>query len=187
MGENAKGYLRSKIKLPNKNGDNVPVMRVRMRESFSNPIQLKEAQNRFAIPRNNHHIMIYVDESGEYKEEVVSFWEVVQRYSKGESIYWQLKAGEGELVNFLHINDMFLLGMDDLEDNLPITLKVCCESIYIAFKSCRPSTMNFAYKWYVTPLWRRQYNRINNFGDRKTGWKTYNPVKVEIDLIGKYI
>ena len=67
MGENAKGYPRSKIKLPNKNGDNVPVMRVRMRESFSNPIQLKEAQNRFAIPRNNHHIMIYVDESGEYK------------------------------------------------------------------------------------------------------------------------
>ena len=25
---------RSKIKLPNKNGDNVPVMRVRMKESF---------------------------------------------------------------------------------------------------------------------------------------------------------
>ena len=62
--------------------------------------------------------MIYVDETGEYKEEVVSFWEVVQRYSKGESIYRQLKAGEGELVNFLHINDMFLLGLDDVEDNL---------------------------------------------------------------------
>lgn len=28
------------------------------------------------------------------------------------------------------------------------------------------------------------YIRINNFGTRKTGWQTYNPVKVKIDLIG---
>ena len=187
MGENAKGYPRSKIKLPNKNGDNVPVMRVRMRESFSNPIRLKEAQNRFAIPRNNHHIMIYVDESGEYKEEVVSFWEVVQRYSKGESIYRQLKAGEGELVNFLHINDMFLLGMDDLEDNLSYYPEsVLRKHLYRIQKlSTKYYEFRLANK-YVTPSMEApEYIRINNFGDRKTGWKTYNPVKVEIDLIGK--
>ena len=29
-----------------------------------------------------------------------------------------------------------------------------------------------------------EYIRINNFGDKKTGWKTYNPIKVEVDLIG---
>ena len=39
---------------------------------------------------------------------------------------------------------------------------------------------------YVTPSMEApEYIRINNFGDRKTDWKTYNPVKVEIDLIGK--
>ena len=187
MGENAKGYPRSRVKLPNKNGDNVPVMRLRMRESFSNPIQLKEAQNRFAIPRNNHHIMIYVDETGEYKEEVVSFWEVVQRYSKGEPIYRQLKAGEGELVNFLHINDMFLLGMDDLEDNLSYYPEsVLRKHLYRIQKlSTKYYEFRLANK-YVTPSMEApEYIRINNFGDRKTGWKTYNPVKVEIDLIGK--
>ena len=29
-----------------------------------------------------------------------------------------------------------------------------------------------------------EYIRINNFGTRKTGWQTYNLVKVKIDLIG---
>jgi len=30
-----------------------------------------------------------------------------------------------------------------------------------------------------------EYIRINNFGSRKTGWMTYNPVKVNISVIGQ--
>ena len=30
-----------------------------------------------------------------------------------------------------------------------------------------------------------EYIRINNFGDKKTGWKTHNPIKVKVSLIGK--
>jgi len=30
-----------------------------------------------------------------------------------------------------------------------------------------------------------EYIRVNNFGERKTGWNTYNPVKVEVDVIGQ--
>ena len=29
-----------------------------------------------------------------------------------------------------------------------------------------------------------EYIRINNFGNKKTGWKTHNPVKVEVNIIG---
>ena len=29
------------------------------------------------------------------------------------------------------------------------------------------------------------YVRINNFGSRKTGWKTHNPVKVSLNIIGE--
>ena len=29
------------------------------------------------------------------------------------------------------------------------------------------------------------YIRINNFGHRKTGWLTYNPIKVWMNTIGK--
>ncbi|MGA1776919.1 MAG: hypothetical protein ACO39G_07545, partial [Flavobacteriaceae bacterium] len=28
------------------------------------------------------------------------------------------------------------------------------------------------------------YIRINNFGNRKTGWHTFNPIKVKINTIG---
>ena len=30
-----------------------------------------------------------------------------------------------------------------------------------------------------------QYIRINNFGDRKTGWFTYNPYKIEVNSLGE--
>ena len=30
-----------------------------------------------------------------------------------------------------------------------------------------------------------EYIHVNNFGERKTGWNTYNPVKVEVDVIGQ--
>jgi len=30
-----------------------------------------------------------------------------------------------------------------------------------------------------------EYIRINNFGERKTGWLTYNPEKVEVNIVGQ--
>jgi len=30
-----------------------------------------------------------------------------------------------------------------------------------------------------------EYIRINNFGEKKTGWLTYNPVKVEVNIVGQ--
>lgn len=113
--EDDQGFPKTKIKLPNKKGDPVPVQHVRMRESFSNVIQLKEGINRYVVPRNNHHIMIYVDETGNFKEQVVSFWEVIRRYRNNLPTYRQLDAGEGELVNYLHINDMFLMGLEKVD------------------------------------------------------------------------
>ena len=29
-----------------------------------------------------------------------------------------------------------------------------------------------------------EYIRINNFGERKTGWLNYNPEKVEVNIVG---
>ena len=30
-----------------------------------------------------------------------------------------------------------------------------------------------------------EYIRINNFGERKTGWLNYNPEKVEVNIVGQ--
>ena len=58
------------------------------------------------VPRYNHHIMISVD-----GEEVVTFWEAIKRYRKKQSIYRRLESGEGEVLTYLKINDMFYLGL----------------------------------------------------------------------------
>ena len=184
--EDDHGFPTTKVKLPNKKGDPVPVQRIRMRESFSNVIQLKTGKNRYAVPRNNHHIMIYVDETGNFKEQVVSFWEVTRRYRNNLPIYRQLDAGEGELVSYLHINDMFLMGLEKVDENFTYYPKnVLRKHLYRIQKlSTKYYEFRLANKQITSSLEAPEYIRINNFGTRKTGWQTYNPVKVKIDLIG---
>ncbi len=176
-----------KIHLPNyKGGDPVPVYKVRMRESFSNAIQLKEEENRFAIPRNNHHIMIAVDDEGNHTEEVVTFWEVIQRFRRKQLIYRQLAPGEGEVLTYLHINDMFLLGIDNVVEDLHLIPKhVLRKHLYRVQKlSSKYYEFRLANK-YVNPSFEHpEYIRINNFGYKKTGWFTHKPVKVKISLTG---
>ncbi len=108
------GIKRPQIFLPNKNGDPVPVLKVRMKENFSGAEQLKDHVNKWVNPRNNHHVLIYKDKQDELKEDVVTFWTVVERKKQGASIY-QLPLGGKEIVTTLHINDMFLLGLNEDE------------------------------------------------------------------------
>lgn len=185
--EGPDGFPISKIHLDNhKGGDPVPIFKVRMREGFSNSIQLKENENRFAIPRNNHHIMILIDGEGEFKEEVVTFWEAIQRHRKNLPIYRALEAGEEEVVTYLHINDMYLLGIDNVVENLHLIPKhILRKHLYRVQKlSSKYYEFRQANK-YINPSFEYpEYIRINNFGNKKTGWLTYNPVKVKISLTG---
>jgi len=185
--EGPDGFPLSKIHLDNhKGGDPVPIFKVRMREGFSNSIQLKENENRFAIPRNNHHIMILIDGEGEFKEEVVTFWQAIQRYRKNLPIYRALEAGEEVVVTYLHINDMYLLGIDNVVENLHLIPKyILRKHLYRVQKlSSKYYEFRQANK-YINPSFDYpEYIRINNFGSKKTGWLTYNPVKVKISLTG---
>ena len=185
--EGRNGFPITKVHLENhKGGDPVPVYKVRMRESFSNPIQLKENENRYAIPRNNHHIMISVDGEGKYKEEVVTFWEVMQRHRKTQPIYRKLASGEGEVLTYMHINDMFLLGIENVVENLHLIPKhVLRKHLYRVQKlSSKYYEFRLANKFITPSNEYPEYIRINNFGNKKTGWLTHNPVKVKISLTG---
>jgi hypothetical protein len=55
--------------------------------------------------------MISVDGEEVYKEEVVTFWEAIQRYRQKQSIYRRLESGEGKVLTYLKINNMFYLGL----------------------------------------------------------------------------
>ncbi|MFV8359821.1 type II CRISPR RNA-guided endonuclease Cas9 [Flavobacterium sp. LS1P3] len=177
------GVKQPQIFLPNKNGAPVPILKIRMKENIGGAEKLKDNVNQWVNPRNNHHVLIYKDEKGNLKEEVVTFWTVVERKSKGFPTY-QLPAEGKEIVTTLHINDMFLLGLNDDEINWENPdYGVLKEHLYRVQKLT--SGDYFFRKHKSSTVTDDDYKQIRGFGEGKTGWFTFNPIKVKISVSGK--
>ncbi len=182
-----RGAKQPHIFLPNKNGSPVPILKVRVKENIGGAEQLKDNVNQWVNPRNNHHVLIYKDEKGNLKEEISTFWTVVERKRTGDSVY-KLPFDGKEIVTTLHINDMFLLGLN--EDNInwenpdydllkEHLFKVqTLSSIFYEFRLNSDATQNKDTNSNV-------FRRIQSFGDGKTGWRNLNPIKVRISVSGK--
>ncbi|MDX9790485.1 MAG: type II CRISPR RNA-guided endonuclease Cas9 [Candidatus Kapabacteria bacterium] len=181
------GVKQPQIFLPNKKGEPVPVLKVRMKENFSGAEKLKDKINQWVNPRNNHHVLIYKDEKGNLKEEVVTFWTVVERKRNGYPVY-QLPEDGKEIITTLHINDMFLLGLKEEEINWENPdYELLKEHLY---KVQTLSSMFYEFRLSVDATQNKDTNsnifkRIQSFGEGKTGWKNHNPIKVKISVSGK--
>jgi CRISPR-associated endonuclease Csn1 len=181
------GVKQPQIFLPNKNGNPVPVLKVRMKENIGGAEQLKDNSNQWVNPRNNHHVLIYKDDAGNLKEEVVTFWTVVERKRKGFPVY-QLPGDGKAIVTTLHINDMFLLGLteDEIDWEQP-DLALLKAHLY------KVQTLTSGiYEFRLSPDATQKkdtnsdvFKRIQSFGDGKTGWKNHNPIKVKVTVAGK--
>ncbi len=180
---NEDGINQPQIFLPNKNGQPVPILKVRMKENIGGAEKLKEDINQWVNPRNNHHVLIYKDEKGNLKEQVVTFWTVVERRRTGESAY-KLPSDGKEIVTTLHINDMFLLGIKEEEINWEKPdYDVLKEHLFRVQKLT--SGDYFFRKHKSSTIIDLDYKQIRGFGDGKTGWFTFNPIKVKISVSGK--
>lgn len=173
------GIKQPQIFLPNKNGAPVPILKVRMKENFSGAEQLKDNVNQWVNPRNNHHVLIYKDEKGNLKEEVVTFWTVVERKRKGFPTY-QLPVEGKEIVTTLHINDMFLLGLHEDEINWENPdYEVLKEHLYRVQKT---SQNDYSFRYALT-------SSVNNKEEEKRmgvkGIISNNAIKVKISVSGK--
>ena len=180
------GVKQPQIFLPNQNGAPVPILKVRVKENIGGAVKLKTNVNQWVNPRNNHHVLIYKDEKGNLKEEVVTFWTVVERKRTGQSVY-QLPIDGKEIVTTLHINDMFLLGLSEDEINWENPdYKVLKEHLYRVqklsskFYEFRLNT-EASIQQNVLPF----YRRITGYGEGIGGWLTHNPIKVKISVSGK--
>lgn len=180
------GVKQPQIFLPNKNGEPVPILKVRVKENIGGAEKLKQDVNQWVNPRNNHHVLIYKDGKGNLKEEVVTFWTVVERKRTGESAHKLPMDGE-EIVTTLHINDMFLLGLneDEIDWENPdydllrahlYRVQKLSSKFYEFRLNTEASIQNNIQPYYV---------RIQGFGEGKTGWVTFNPIKVKISVSGK--
>lgn len=180
------GIKQPQIFLPNKNGSPVPILKVRMKENIGGAEQLKDNVNQWVNPRNNHHVLIYKDEKGNLKEDVVTFWTVVERKRQAFPVY-QLPESGKEIVTTLHINDMFLLGLNEDEINWE-------EPDYDLIKERLYRVQSLSSKYYefrqsinaesqnkISPI----YEQIRGFSTGKTGWETFNPIKVKVSVSGK--
>lgn len=174
------------IFLPNKNGDPVPVKKVRIREHIGGAEKLKEGINQYVNPRNNHHVLIYKNAQGELKEEVVTFWTAVERKKKGQDVFKLPKDGM-EIVSTLQINDMFLLGLNDSQ----IDWNNLKESYLInhLYRVQKFTSGDYYFRKHTESNLEGKlgeaFEYIKGFGEGKTGWKRFNPIKVIITPSGQ--
>jgi CRISPR-associated endonuclease Csn1 len=180
------GGIHSKVTMPNRRGDDVPVNKVRLCESITNVIQVYDGVNKYVNSRNNHHVLIYKDLEGVFRENVVQFWTAVERKRKKEPLV-QLPEDGQRVITTLQINDCFLMGLSDEDyinlDNL--SKRKIMEHLY---RVQRISTKFYEFRQvYDADIYDTSfpnYIRVLNFGKRKTGWLTYNPKKVFVDNLG---
>jgi CRISPR-associated endonuclease Csn1 len=161
----------------------VPIKKVRIKKVLGKAERVNGNVKQFVDPQNNHHVLIYKDEKGNLKEKVETFWTVVERKKTGESVY-KLPLEGKEIITTLHINDMFLLALNEDEINWENPdYEVLKEHLYRVQKLT--SGDYFFRKHKSSTVTDDDYKQIRGFGEGKTGWFTFNPIKVKISVSGK--
>ncbi len=182
--------LRIQIKrlytLPNKNGEPIPIKKVRVSEEMGNAQQLKPSIKQYVNPRNNHHVVIYKDENNSLNAGITNFWNVVERVKQKDQIYKlpEIHIGEAEpkeLVLTLQENDMFLLELsdDEFKDNIENNSFL---SNYL-YRVQKISDGDYSFRHHLASTVTNKNEEI-----RVTSMKRYqeiNPIKVKINLQGK--
>ena len=184
-----KGNTHPQLFLPNKNGDKVPIYKVRMKEQISNAAKVGDDNiNQYVNPRNNHHVLLYEDENGKINEDVVSFWKAVERKKQEQEVV-QLPptAGKGKIITTLSINDMFLLGLKEEDINWKNPdYKMLAKHLYRVQKvSSKYYTFRLASEATLENDQMPYLCRMTSFGEKGYGWKALNPIKVKLSVTGK--
>lgn len=174
------GIKQPQIFLPNKNGAPVPILKIRMKENIGGAVQLKDNVNQWVNPRNNHHVLIYKDDKENLKEEIATFWTVVERKRQGLPVY-QLPIDGIEIVTTLHINDMFLLGPKEEEINWDNPdYDVLNENL---FRVQKLSSTDYSFRFHKASSVDKKNEEIRIKSLK--GLISNNPVKVKISVSGK--
>jgi len=176
-----KNKIHALYTLKNKNGVPVPIKKVRIRTEMSNAQQLKDA-NQFVDLQNNHHIIIYKNEKEELKEDIISFWEVVERLRDNQKIY-QLPSVDrnGTIITTLQENDIFILGLTDNEfrDNKN-NYTFLTKHLYRVQKT---SKMDISFRHHLASTLEKKEQVIRVASLKK--YESLNPKKVRINELGE--
>lgn len=173
------GVKQPQIFLPNRNGNAVPIKKVRIKENIGGAEKLKDTVNQYVNPRNNHHVLIYKDLEDNLKEDVVTFWTAVERKRQGESVI-KLPENGKKIITTLQINDMFLLGLNEDEINLENPNLTLLNAHLYRVQKTSNNDYSFRYHLASSIKNKEEEKRIGTVGILKN-----NCIKVKINSIGK--
>ncbi len=169
--------------LPNRNGPDVPILKVRMKESSSGAVQLKEGVNQWVESGSNHHLGVYENEDGELFEKIVTFWVSVEKAKQGLPIIDRDPRDGSKMVASLQINDMFLLGLsEDVFEENKHNQDLLSKHLYRVQKL---SSMYYVFRHHLAatlqnPLQEKSIRSMK-------GWRETNPIKVKVDILGRIV
>ena len=170
--------ISPKVFLPNRNGNPIAIRKVRIKENSSGAVRLKDKINQWVEPGNNFGVLIFDDQSCEWQEKMITFWEAVERKKQNLPVF-QLPPEGKSIITTLQINDMFIIGLQDEEvdwknqvllgNHLYRVQKL--SSYYYTFRKANAATLDFANEEIPIQSFKR--------------WKEKNPIKVKVSILGK--
>ncbi|VGO20743.1 type II CRISPR RNA-guided endonuclease Cas9 [Pontiella sulfatireligans] len=169
---------------PKKNGSPVPIKKVRLEETINNARQWKKGKNQYVNPRNNHHVLVYKDSEGELKEQIVSFWDAVQRTMKKQDVY-ELPDDADEQVLVLEKNDMVVLGAGDIEFG-----EISCDPALLSQKLYRVQKLysgddgfEYVFRYHLASTLNNKNEEVMIKSFKK--FRGVNPIKIGISELGE--
>ena len=171
----------------------------------------------FVKPANNHHVAIYINGKGEWKEHVVTFWHAVERKKHNlpvvignPSLVWdnindkmtedfvaQLPDRGWSLVLSMQQNDMFVLGMSDDEYNDAMRCGDYAKLSKHLYRVQKLTKGDYFFRHHLETSVDDKYNGEKNEMLSKSmgklvrvslsSLKAQNPRKVQISVVGKIV
>ncbi|WP_300978081.1 hypothetical protein [Flavobacterium sp.] len=164
----------------------VPIKKVRIKKVMKNAEAIKQKIGQYVNPGNNHHIVIYKDENEELKDDIINFWEVVERVKQNDKIYKlpEIEIGKPapkQLVLTFQENDMFLLGLsnDVFNDNIQNNAFL---SNYL-YRVQKISDGDYSFRYHLASTVTNKKEEIRIASMKK--YHEMNPIKVKISVLGK--
>lgn len=194
----------------------LPVKKVRCFTKLAALAPVKWDKNKNAIgfvkPGNNHHVAIYMDETGKLQEHVVTFWHAVERKVKGlpivitdskssfelavdkecSSTFMEcLPKPEWSFVDSLQLNEMFVLGMDKNSYEEALATNDYAELNKHLYRVQKLTKSDYYFRYHLETQLDdssearlvQKFYRVKSLGS----FNQLNPHKVTVSLLGKII
>lgn len=169
--------------LPNKKGgDPVPIRKVRIRESSTGAVKLKDEINQWVEPGNNYCVGLYKSPEGKlFEGEVVTFWTAVQRKIQQKPVLPPVRDDGSRLVVRFQEDDMFLMGLPETKiDWKNPNYEELSKYLYRVQSVSRGDYM---FRFHQAANLDVEFEKVRIKSTKS--WEEHTPIKVRVDELGR--